>query len=102
MKALLSIILVTILQIPIISGIFHTIEDNHDHYVCEDQRLHLHEVSYECEICFLTNSSFVFHSDVSEKTLIVFDQTYLTNLNKLSEKLYISTNSSRAPPSVRV
>ena len=27
MKALLSIILVTILQIPIISGIFHTIED---------------------------------------------------------------------------
>ena len=64
--------------------------------------MHLHELQSECEICFLTNSTFVFHSDLSEKILIVFDQTYLTNLNKLSEKLYISTNSSRAPPSVRV
>ena len=100
MKAFLSIILVTILQVPIISGIVHTIEDNH--YVCEDQTVHFDELQNECEICFLTNSTFVFHSDVSEKTLIVFDQTYLTNLNKLSEKLYISTNSSRAPPSVRV
>ncbi len=100
MKAFLSIILVTILQVPIISGIVHTIEDNH--YVCEDQTVHIHELQNECEICFLTNSTFVFHFDLSEKTLIVFDQTYLTNLNKLSEKLYISTNSSRAPPSVRV
>jgi len=100
MKAFLSIILVTILQVPIISGIAHTLEDNH--YVCEDQTVHIHELQNECEICFLTNSTFVFHSDVSEKTLIVFDQTYLINLNKLSEKLYISTNSSRAPPSVRV
>ena len=100
MKAFLSIILVTILQIPLISGIVHTLEDNH--YVCEDQTVHIHELQNECEICFLTNSTFVFHSDVSETTLIVFDQIYLTNLNKLSEKLYISTNSSRAPPSVRV
>tara|TARA_B100001996_G_scaffold74541_1_gene54988 strand:+ start:149 stop:451 length:303 start_codon:yes stop_codon:yes gene_type:complete len=100
MKAFLSILLVTILQIPIISGIVHTLEDNH--YVCEDQTVHLHELQSECEICFLSNATFVFHSDVSETILIVFDQTYLTNLNKLSEKLYISTNSSRAPPSVRV
>ena len=100
MKAFLSIILVTILQIPLISGIVHTLEDNH--YVCEDQTVHIHELQTECEICFLSNATFVFHSDVSETTLIVFDQIYLTNLNKLSEKLYISTNSSRAPPSVRV
>tara|TARA_B100001250_G_scaffold271454_1_gene234370 strand:- start:800 stop:1102 length:303 start_codon:yes stop_codon:yes gene_type:complete len=100
MKAFLSIILVTILQIPLISGIVHTLEDNH--YVCEDQTVHIHELQNECEICFLSNATFVFHSDVSETTLIVFDQIYLTNLNKLSEKLYISTNSSRAPPSVRV
>ena len=100
MKAFLSISLVTILQIPLISGIVHTLEDNH--YVCEDQTVHIHELQNECEICFLSNATFVFHSDVSETTLIVFDQIYLTNLNKLSEKLYISTNSSRAPPSVRV
>ena len=100
MKAFLSIILVTILQIPLISGIVHTLEDNH--YVCEDQTVHIHELQNECEICFLSNATFVFHSYVSETTLIVFDQIYLTNLNKLSEKLYISTNSSRAPPSVRV
>jgi len=100
MKAFLSILLVTILQIPIISGIVHTLEDNH--YVCEDQTVHLHELQSECEICFLSNATFVFHSDVSETILIVFDETHITNLNKLSEKLYISTNSSRAPPSVRV
>ena len=81
MKALLSIILVTILQIPIISGIFHTIEDNHDHYVCEDQRLHLHELSYECEICFLTNATFVYHSDISETNSSVFDKLFIANLN---------------------
>ena len=100
MKAFLSILLVTILQIPIISGIVHTLEDNH--YVCEDQTVHLHELQSECEICFLSNATFVFHSDVSETFLIVFYETHITNLNKLSEKLYISTNSSRAPPSVRV
>jgi len=100
MKAFLSILLVTILQIPIISGIVHTLEDNH--YVCEDQTVHLHELQSECEICFLSNATFVFHSDVSETILIVFDETHITNLNKLSGKLYISTNSSRAPPSVRV
>ncbi len=100
MKAFLSILLVTILQIPIISGIVHTLEDNH--YVCEDQTVHLHELQSECEICFLSNATFVFHSHVSETILIVFDETHITNLNKLSEKLYISTNSSRAPPSVRV
>ena len=101
MKALLSIILVTILQIPIISGIFHTIEDNHDHYVCEDQRLHLHELSYECEICFLTNATFVYHSDISETNSLVLDKLYIANLNELSENSDISTKSSRAPP-VRV
>ena len=100
MKAFLSIILVTILQIPIISGIVHTLEDNH--YVCEDQTVHFDEQHYECEICFLSNASFVFHSDVSETTLMVFDESYITTLNKLAENFYISTNSSRAPPSVRV
>ena len=69
MKALLSIILVTILQIPIISGIFHTFEDNHDHYVCEDQRLHLHELSYECEICFLTNATSVSYTHLTLPTI---------------------------------
>jgi len=98
MKAFLSIILVTILQIPLLSGIVHTLEGNH--FVCEDQTVHFDEQHYECEICFLNNSSFVFNSDVSEINLIVFEQDLITNLTRLSEKLYISTNSSRAPPSV--
>ena len=98
MKAFLSIILVTILQIPLLSGIVHTLEDNH--FVCEDQTVHFDEQHYECEICFLNNSSFVFNSDVSEINLIVFEQDLINNLTRLSEKLYISTNSSRAPPSV--
>jgi len=98
MKAFLSIILVTILQIPLLSGIVHTLEDNH--FVCEDQTVHFDEQHYECEICFLNNSSFVFNSAVSEINLIVFEQDLINNLTRLSEKLYISTNSSRAPPSV--
>ena len=98
MKAFLSIILVTILQIPLLSGIVHTLEDNH--FVCEDQTVHFDEQHYECEICFLNNSSFVFNSDLSEINLIVFEQDLITDLTRLSEKLYISTNSSRAPPSV--
>ena len=98
MKAFLSIILVTILQIPLLSGIVHTLEDNH--FVCEDQTVHFDEQHYECEICFLNNSSFVFNSDLSEINLIVFEQDLINNLTRLSEKLYISTNSSRAPPSV--
>ena len=64
MKAFLSIILVAILQIPIISGIVHTIEDNH--YVCEEQTVHFHEVNNECEICFLSNANVVYHSDAIE------------------------------------
>ena len=100
MKAFLSIILVAILQIPIISGIVHTIEDNH--YVCDGQTVHFHEVNNECDICFLSNATVVFHSDVSETTLMVFDESDITTLNKLAENFYISTNSSRAPPSVRV
>ena len=100
MKAFLSIILVAILQIPIISGIVHTIEDNH--YVCEDQTVHFHEVNNECEICFLSNSTVVFHSDAIETKSIVSEQILITNLTKLSENSYISTNSSRAPPFARV
>jgi len=98
MKAFLSIILVAILQVPLLSGIVHTFEDNH--FVCEDQTVHFDEQHYECEICFLNNSSFVFNSDVSEINLIVFEQDLLNNLTSISENLYISTNSSRAPPSV--
>ncbi len=98
MKAFLSIILVAILQVPLLSGIIHTLEDNH--FVCEDQTVHFDEQHYECEICFLNNSSFVFNSDVSEINLIVFEQDLLNNLTSISKNLYISTNSSRAPPSV--
>ena len=89
MKALLSIILVTILQIPIISGIFHTIEDNHDHYVCEDQRLHLHELSYECEICFLTNATFVYHSDISETNSLVFDFSSNSEMKDIENEKFL-------------
>ncbi len=53
MKAFLSIILVAILQVPLLSGIVHTFEDNH--FVCEDQTVHFDEQHYECEICFLNN-----------------------------------------------
>ena len=100
MKAFLSIILVTILQIPIISGIVHTIEDNH--YVCDGQTVHFHEVNNECDICFLSNATVVFHSDAIETKSIVSEQILITNLARLSENSHISTNSSRAPPFARV
>jgi len=100
MKAFLSIILVTILQIPLLSGIAHTLEENH--FVCEDQTVHFDEQHYECEICFLPNSSFVFNSDALEADSIIFNKILINSLDRLSYNFFISTNSSRAPPSVRV
>lgn len=100
MKLLSSITLALLLNLPILIGLLHSLEDEHNH--CEDQSLHFHKIDFECSTCDYLRISADNELYHNELLFNFFEKKYNYKdlLHTQSPQNFIEFYNSRGPPKI--
>ncbi|MDA8699334.1 hypothetical protein N9M11_04390 [Flavobacteriaceae bacterium] len=92
---LMSLLLPTVFQ-------FVLLFEDHDHNVCTEQQVHVHESSVECEICTLQFSPLTYRlAEQIKQEVLLHTETVKENSNSLLlHSLTITNIKLRGPPAL--
>jgi hypothetical protein len=92
---LMSLLLPTVFQ-------FVLLFEDHDHNVCTEQQIHVHESSVECEICTFQFSPLTYSlAEPKKQEVLLYTGTVKENLNSLLFHSFAITNIKlRGPPAL--